>query len=52
MALLEAAFEEPEMRLTRATNLVEYYLTRNKVARESHKRTWRQRHKGVRFLLL
>jgi hypothetical protein len=52
MALLEAAFEEPEMRLTRATELVEYYVTRNKVARESHERTWREKHKGVGFLLL
>jgi hypothetical protein len=52
MALLEAAFEEPEMRLTRATVLVEYYLQRNRVARQSHERTWRKKHDGVRFLLL
>lgn len=52
MALLKAAFEEPEMRLTRATALVAYYLQRNRVARESHERTWRKKHKRVRFLLL
>jgi hypothetical protein len=52
MKLLEAAFEEPEMRLARATALVEYYAERNKVARSSHGRTWRKKHKGVKYLLL
>jgi hypothetical protein len=52
MKLLEAAFEEPEMRLARATALVEYYAERNKVARSSHGRTWKKKHKGVKYLLL
>jgi hypothetical protein len=52
MRLLEAALEEPEMRLARATALVEYHVGRNKVARASHEKTWRAKHKGVRFLLL
>ena len=39
-------------RLTRVTALVEYYLRRNRVARESHEKTWRKKHKDVRFLLL
>jgi hypothetical protein len=50
--LLEAAFEEPEIRLTRATALVQYYVERNRVARNSHEKTWRTKHKGVDFLLL
>lgn len=52
MALLKAALEEPEMRLRRATALVDYDIKRNRVARESHDKTWRKKHKGVKFLLL
>jgi SRSO17 transposase len=50
--LLEAALEEPELRLARATALVEYYVRRNKVARESHAKTWKKKHEKVKFLLL
>ena len=50
--LLEAALEEPELRLARATALVDYYLRRNKVARRSHAKTWRAKHRGVKFLRL
>lgn len=52
MRLLEAAFEEPELRLPRATALVDYHVRRNKVARKSHAKTWRAKHKGVKFLRL
>jgi hypothetical protein len=52
VVLLEAALEEPEMRLARATALVQYYLIRNRVARQSHERTWWKKHEGVNFLLL
>lgn len=52
MALLEAAFAEPELRLERATILVKYYLQRNRIARKSHEKTWRMKHQGVNFLLL
>ena len=50
--LLEAALEEPELRLPRATALVDYHVRRNKTARASHGKTWRARHEGVKFLLL
>jgi SRSO17 transposase len=50
--LLEAALEEPELRLARATALVDYYLRRNGVARRSHAKTWRAKHRGVKFLRL
>jgi SRSO17 transposase len=49
MALLEAALEEPELRLARATALVEYYLRRNRVARKSHERTWLRKHQASDF---
>ena len=52
MRLLEAALEEPELKLTRATALVSYYVRRNEVARRSHAKTWRAKHRGVKFLRL
>ena len=52
MRLLEAALEEPEVRLPRATALVDYHVNRNKVARKSHAKTWRAKHRGVKFLRL
>jgi SRSO17 transposase len=52
VVLLEAALEEPEMRLARATALVQYYVIRNRAARQSHERTWWKKHEGVNFLLL
>jgi SRSO17 transposase len=50
--LLEAALAEPELRLERATALVDYYLRRNEVARRSHAKTWGAKHRGVKFLRL
>jgi hypothetical protein len=50
--LLEAALAEPELRLPRATALVEYHIRRNEVARRSHAKTWRAKHPGVKFLRL
>ena len=50
MRLLEAALEEPELRLPRATALVDYHVRRNEVARSSHAKTWRGKHRSVKFL--
>jgi hypothetical protein len=50
--LLEAALAEPELRLPRATALVDYHIRRNEMARKSHTKTWRDRHRGVKFLRL
>jgi hypothetical protein len=44
--------EEPKLRLPRATALVDYHVRRNAVARRSHAKTWRAKHRGVRFLRL
>ena len=34
------------------TALVDYHVRRNEVARKSHAKTWRAKHRGVRFLRL
>jgi hypothetical protein len=50
--LPHAAIEEPELRLPRATVLVDYHVRRNEIARKSHAKTWRAKHPGVKFLRL
>ena len=50
--LLEAALREPGLDLPRATALVDYHVRRNKVAKTSHAKTWRAKHRGVKCLRL
>jgi SRSO17 transposase len=50
--LLEAALEEPKLRLARAIALVAYHVRRNEAARRSHTKTWRAKHAGLKFLRL
>jgi hypothetical protein len=50
--LLEAAMEEPELRLPRAVALVEYHIDRNKIAKASHDKTWKKKHRGLNYLRL
>jgi hypothetical protein len=50
--LPEAALEEPELRLPRATAWVDYQIDRNKVAKASHEKTWKKKHEGVKYLRL
>ncbi len=40
------------MRLARAIALVEYHISRNKIAKASHDKTWKRKHSKVKFLLL
>ena len=50
--LLEAAWAEPGLRLGRAIALVDDHVRRNKTAKASHEKTWRAKHRGVKFLRL
>jgi hypothetical protein len=50
--LLEAALEEPELKLPRAVFLVDYHVRRNRAAKTSHDKTWKEKHKGVKYLRL
>ena len=52
MRLLEAVLEEPELKLLRAVALVDYHIHRNQVAKTSHDKTWKEKHKGVDYLRL
>ena len=44
MRLLEAALEEPELKLLRAVALVDYHIRRSQVAKTSHDKTWKEKH--------
>jgi hypothetical protein len=50
--LLEAALERPGLRLERAIGVVDYHVRRNKVAKASHDKTWKKKHKKVKYLRL
>jgi hypothetical protein len=50
--LLQRAIEVPGLSLGLGLLLVDYYIDRNKVARQSHARTWWARHKRVKLLPL
>ncbi len=52
MRLLEAALEEPRLRLERAVELVGYHIGRNKAASAPHDNAWMHKHKGVKYLRL
>ena len=50
--LLQRAIEVPGLSLRLAVLLVEYHIRRNKIARQSHTKTWMARHKNVKLLPL
>jgi hypothetical protein len=50
--LLQRAIEVPGLSLKLALLLVEYHIRRNKVARQSHAKSWWARHKRVKLLPL
>lgn len=52
MRLLQRAIEVPGLSLGLALLLVEYHICRNEVARRSHAKTWRAKHKKVKLLPL
>jgi SRSO17 transposase len=45
--LLKAALPRPELTVEAAVAIVEYHLRRNEIAKGSHTKTWKQRHKGI-----
>lgn len=49
---MEAALEEPKLKLPLAVALVDYHIRRNRVAKASHDKTWKEKHKGIIFLRL
>jgi len=52
VVLLRRAMEIPGLGLDLGLLLVDYYIARNKTARQSHTKTWLERHEGVKILRL
>jgi len=50
--LLKAALAETALTISHAIFLVDYHIRRNAIAKRSHAKTWRAKHKDVQFLLL
>ena len=46
--LLKAALPRPALTLEAALAIVKYHLRRNEIARRSHAKAWKRRHKGVK----
>jgi hypothetical protein len=50
--LLRKAMEIPGLLLGIAIKLVEYHIDRNKIATKSHTKTWMEKHKKVKYVVL
>ncbi len=50
--LLKAALIRPQLSLEEALHLTEYHLTRNGIAKRSHRKTWLTKHKELKQKLL
>jgi SRSO17 transposase len=50
--LLQSALPRPKLTEVEAIALIEYHLQRNRVARQSHAKSWRKRHKTIRYKVL
>jgi SRSO17 transposase len=47
MAILRSAFAQPTLSEDEATHLIEYHLARNRVAHDSHRKSWLHKHKNI-----
>ncbi len=48
LRLLRSAFARPQLDTESAIELVEYHLERNRVAHESHRKSWLRKHKRIK----
>jgi hypothetical protein len=48
LRLLRSAFARPRLGPDEAIHLIEYHLERNRVAHESHRKSWLQKHKRIK----
>ena len=52
LRLLTSALPRPDVTEADAIAIVEYHLQRNQIARRSHAKSWRRRHKKIRCKVL
>jgi hypothetical protein len=52
LRLLRSVLQRPRLTEEEAIELVNYHLERNRVARQSYQKSWKKRHKKLKFKLL
>lgn len=52
LRLLRSVLERPKLTEEEAIAVMDYHLERNRVARRSYQRSWKKRHKKLKFKLL
>lgn len=52
LRLMKSAVARPRLTQEDAIAIVKYHLKRNRVARQSHTKSWLRRHKKVRYKVL
>ena len=50
--LLKSALEQPDLTQEDAIAIMNYHLRRNRIARNSHRKTWLAQHNNVEFKVL
>jgi hypothetical protein len=50
--LLKSALRRPTLTVADAIEIMEYHLERNRIAKKSHYKRWKKRHKKVQFKVL
>jgi hypothetical protein len=49
MRILQAALPRPVRNQDDAITIIEYHRKRNRIAKQSHHKTWRRKHKTIRY---
>jgi hypothetical protein len=52
LRLLQSALPQPALREAEAIAILAYHLRRNRIARNSHTKSWHKRHKKVKYKVL
>jgi hypothetical protein len=52
LRLLKSTLPHPQLTETKALELLNYHLRRNRRAKNSHYKTWRKKHKHIEFKVL
>jgi hypothetical protein len=47
--VLRAALPQPKLSPAQALAIIEYHLRRNRIAKQSHHKTWKKKHKKVKY---
>jgi hypothetical protein len=49
LRVLKAALPRPTLSRAQALAIIDYHLRRNRIAKQSHQKTWKRKHKKVKY---